>query len=88
MLATTWRRSNQVLTMRYSYHGRTMSTAPVTGHSNWSPSSLSPFLVNYIHGSYPYRSPFGHLKGAAYIDACVDDLTKFSMLRRRATSPA
>jgi 4-aminobutyrate aminotransferase len=74
MLATTYRKSNQVLAMRYSYHGRTMSTVPVTGHSTWSPSSLSPFLVNYIHGSYPYRSPFGHLKGEAYIDACVNDL--------------
>mgnify|MGYP001321345030 CR=1 FL=1 len=74
MLATTYRRSNQVLAMRYSYHGRTMSTVPVTGHSTWSPSSLSPFLVNYIHGSYPYRSPFAHLKGDAYIDACVADL--------------
>lgn len=74
MLATTYRRSNQVLAMRYSYHGRTMSTVPVTGHSTWSPSSLSPFLVNYIHGSYPYRSPFAHLKGDAYIDACVGDL--------------
>ena len=74
MLATTYRKSNQVLAMRYSYHGRTMSTVPVTGHSTWSPSSLSPFLVNYIHGSYPYRSPFSHLKGEAYIEACVDDL--------------
>ncbi|MCB2098542.1 MAG: aspartate aminotransferase family protein [Parvularculaceae bacterium] len=74
MLATAYRRSNQVLAMRYSYHGRTMSTVPVTGHSTWSPSSLSPFMVNYIHGSYPYRSPFGHLSGAAYIDACVGDL--------------
>ncbi|MCB2113285.1 MAG: aspartate aminotransferase family protein [Parvularculaceae bacterium] len=74
MLATAFRRSNQVLAMRYSYHGRTMSTVPVTGHSNWSPSSLSPFMVTYIHGSYPYRSPFGHLKGADYIDACVGDL--------------
>ncbi|MEK7266892.1 MAG: aspartate aminotransferase family protein [Pseudomonadota bacterium] len=74
MLATTYRRSNQVLAMRYSYHGRTMSTVPVTGHSNWSPSSLSPFLVSYIHGSYPYRSPFGHMKPADYIEACVNDL--------------
>jgi len=74
MLATAYRRSNQVLAMRYSYHGRTMSTVPITGHSTWSPSSLSPFMVTYIHGSYPYRSPFGHLEGADYIDACVGDL--------------
>lgn len=74
MLATTFRRSNQVLAMRYSYHGRTMSTMPVTGHSTWSASSLSPFMVNYVHGSYPYRSPFAHLTGQDYIDACVTDL--------------
>ncbi len=74
MLATAHRRSNQVLAMRYSYHGRTMSTVPVTGHSTWSPSSLSPFMVNYLQGSYPYRSPFAHLKAADYIEACVNDL--------------
>ena len=74
MLATSYRRSNQVLAMRYSYHGRTMSTVPVTGHSTWSPSSLSPFMVNYVHGSYSYRSPFRHLQGNDYIEACVADL--------------
>jgi len=74
MLATSYRRSNQVLAMRYSYHGRTFSTVPVTGHSTWSPSSLSPFMVNYVHGSYPYRSPFGGLTDEAYIEACAYDL--------------
>ncbi|MFZ5618208.1 MAG: aspartate aminotransferase family protein [Pseudomonadota bacterium] len=74
MLATAYRRSNQVLAMRYSYHGRSLSTVPVTGHSNWSPSSLSPFMVNYLQGSYPYRSPFGHLPSTEYIEACVNDL--------------
>ncbi len=74
MLATAYRNSNQILAMRYSYHGRTFSTVPVTGHSTWSPSSLSPFMVNYIHGSYPYRSPFGHLPKDDYIKACTDDL--------------
>jgi 4-aminobutyrate aminotransferase len=74
MLATAWRRSNQVLAMRYSYHGRTMSTVPVTGHSTWSPSALSPFVVNYLQGSYPFRCPFGHLPADQYIEACVNDL--------------
>lgn len=74
MLATTWRRSNQILAMRYSYHGRSFSTVSVTGNSTWSPSSLSPFMVNYVHGSYPYRSPFGHLSRDDYIKACADDL--------------
>ncbi len=74
MLATAYRRSNQVLAMRHSYHGRSFATVPVTGHSSWSPSSLSPFNVNYIHGSYRYRSPFGDLSDRDYVKACVDDL--------------
>ena len=74
MLATAYRQSNQVLAMRHSYHGRSFATVPITGHSTWSPSSLSPFHVNYIHGSYRYRTPFRDLPDAEYIKACVDDL--------------
>ena len=74
MLATTHRRSNQVLAMRYSYHGRSFATVPVTGMSSWSPSSFSPFNTHYVHGSYPFRSPFRHLDSGAYIDACMEDL--------------
>ncbi|MEM6851141.1 MAG: aspartate aminotransferase family protein, partial [Pseudomonadota bacterium] len=74
MLATAHRRSNQVLAMRYSYHGRSFSTVPVTGMASWSPSSLSPFSTAYVHGSYPFRSPFRHLDDAAYIEACAEDL--------------
>ncbi len=74
MMATAYRRSNQVLAMRHSYHGRSFATVPVTGHATWSPSALTPFIVNYIHGSYRYRSPFRHLSDADYIAACVDDL--------------
>lgn len=74
MLATAYRRSNQVLAMRYSYHGRTFSAVPVTGNAGWSPSSLSPFMVSYVHGSYPYRSPFAHLSNTDYIKACAGDL--------------
>ncbi len=74
MLATAYRQSNQVLAMRHSYHGRSFATVPVTGHSNWSPSSLSPFHVNYVHGSYRYRTPFRDLPDTDYIKACVEDL--------------
>ena len=74
MLATAYRRSNQVLAMRHSYHGRSFATVPVTGHSSWSPTSLTPFIVNYVHGSYRYRCPFGDLPDEKYIDACVGDL--------------
>jgi 4-aminobutyrate aminotransferase len=74
MMATAYRGSNQVLAMRHSFHGRSFATVPVTGIASWSPSSLSPFAVSYVHGSYRYRSPFRHLDDASYIRACTDDL--------------
>jgi len=74
MLATAYRRSNQILAMRHSYHGRSFSAMATTGTSSWSPSSLSPFNVSYIHGGYPYRSPFRHLSDEDYVAACVSDL--------------
>jgi 4-aminobutyrate aminotransferase len=74
MLATQWRRSNQVLAIRGSYHGKSHSTVAITGQRSWSATSLSPFNVQYVHGGYTYRSPFGHLPEDEFIAACVDDL--------------
>ncbi len=74
MLATQYRRSNQVLAMRNSYHGRSFATVGITGNRGWSASSLSPVKVSYVHGGYRYRSPFRALSDTEYIDACVADL--------------
>jgi 4-aminobutyrate aminotransferase len=74
MLATTFRRSNQVLALRNSYHGRAFATVGVTGNRGWSASSLSPVNVSYVHGGYRYRGPFSHLDDAGYLSACVQDL--------------
>ncbi|CRK55933.1 putative aminotransferase [Alloactinosynnema sp. L-07] len=74
MLSTQFRRSNQVLALRNSYHGRAFGTVGITGNRGWSASSLSPVKVSYVHGGYRYRSPFGHLSDADYIQACADDL--------------
>ncbi|MBP1633036.1 MAG: aminotransferase [Acidobacteria bacterium] len=74
LLATTFRRSNQVLAMRNSYHGRSFSATSVTGNRFWSPSGLAPVQVTYLHGAYQLRSPFRHLTDAEYIAACVTDL--------------
>jgi 4-aminobutyrate aminotransferase len=74
MLATQYRRSNQVLAMRNSYHGRAFATVGITGNRGWSASALSPVRVSYVHGGYPYRSPFRGLSEADYIAACVEDL--------------
>jgi 4-aminobutyrate aminotransferase len=74
LLACTARRSNQVLAMRNSYHGRSFAAMAITGNRGWSASSLSPVDVKYVHGGYRYRSPFGHLDDEAFTAACVDDL--------------
>jgi len=74
MLATQFRRSNQVLAMRNSYHGRAFATVGVTGNRGWSASSLSPVRVSHVLGGYRYRGPFRDLSDADYIAACVDDL--------------
>ena len=74
LLATAYRHSNQVLAMRNSYHGRSFTAVSITGNRSWSPSSLSPLQVTYIHGGYKYRSPFGHLPDDEFTAACVADL--------------
>ena len=37
LLASSLRRSNQILAMRNSYHGRSFSTIAITGNRSWSP---------------------------------------------------
>ncbi|TQM42791.1 aspartate aminotransferase family protein [Pseudonocardia cypriaca] len=74
LLASSLRRSNQILAMRNSYHGRSFSTVAITGNRTWSPTSLSPFQVYYVHGGQRYRSPFAHLSDGEFIAACVADL--------------
>ena len=74
LLASSARRSNQILALRGSYHGRSFSTIAITGNRNWSPTSLSPFQTYYVHGGSRYRSPFAGLSDGDYIAACVADL--------------
>ena len=74
MLATQYRKSNQVLAIRGSYHGKSHSAIAVTGNAAWSGTTFSPFQVTYVHGGYKMRSPFGHLPDDDFIASCVDDL--------------
>ncbi|MEU6280238.1 aspartate aminotransferase family protein [Streptomyces sp. NPDC047028] len=74
LLATAFRRSNTVLAMRNSYHGRSFSTVGITGNNSWSPTSLSPLQTLYVHGGVRSRGPFAELDDRAFIDACVADL--------------
>jgi 4-aminobutyrate aminotransferase len=74
MLCCGFRRSNQVLALRHSYHGRSFASMATTGLRTWSSTSLTPVNVSYVHGGYRYRSPFGHLSDDRFVAACVDDL--------------
>ncbi len=74
MLATQSRRSNQILAMRGSYHGKSHSAVAITGQASWSPTQLSPFHTVYVHSGYKYRSPFRHLPDDEFTAACVQDL--------------
>ncbi|OON81713.1 aspartate aminotransferase family protein [Streptomyces tsukubensis] len=74
LLATAHRRSNQILAMRNSYHGRSFSAVGITGNGGWSPTSLSPLQTLYVHGGVRTRGPFAGLGDAEFTAACVADL--------------
>ena len=76
MLATCYRRSNQILAMRNSYHGRSLTTQAVTSHRGWRNSSFSGLDVHFVQGPYRLRSPFAQMNDADFTEACVDDLVQ------------
>lgn len=81
LLATNYRRSNQVLAMRNSYHGRSLTTQAITSHSSWLTSSYSGLDVQFVQGPYRLRSPFAGLGDDDYIEACVGDLIQVMDMR-------
>jgi 4-aminobutyrate aminotransferase len=74
LVATNTRRSNQILAVRNSYHGRTYAAMGVTGHRSWSASSLSPLQVAWLHSGDRLRGLMAHLDDAGHVEAAVDDL--------------
>jgi len=74
LLASTARRSNQVLALRNSYHGRSFATVGVTGNRGWSASSLTPFTVHYVDAGHRFPGPAGRPDAATAIAAAVEDL--------------
>ncbi len=76
LLATSYRKSNQVLAVRNSYHGRSFTAQAITSHSSWSSTSISGLQVQFVQGGYRLRSPFAHLDGEAYTEACTADLVQ------------
>jgi 4-aminobutyrate aminotransferase len=76
LLATAYRKSNQILAIRNGYHGRVFSTQAITSHSSWRSTAVSGLQVSFVHGPYRLRSPFRDLDDDAFVDACVDDLVQ------------
>ncbi|MET0665614.1 MAG: aminotransferase class III-fold pyridoxal phosphate-dependent enzyme, partial [Acidimicrobiales bacterium] len=74
LVASSFRRSSQIVAVRNSYHGRSFATVGITGNRGWSPSSLTPFQVSYMQSGYRFRSPFRHLDAGDFIEACTEDL--------------
>ena len=76
LLATNYRNSNQVLAMRNSYHGRSLTAQAITSHSSWLTSSHSGLDVHFVQGGYQLRSPFRELDDESFTQACVSDLVQ------------
>ena len=76
LIATNYRQSNQVLAMRNSYHGRSLTAQAVTSHRSWLTSSYSGLDVHFVQGPYRLRSPFRELDDEAFTQACVADLVQ------------
>lgn len=74
LLASCYRRSNNFLAVRGSYHGRSLSSMAVTGNTSYSPSSFYPFNVNYILGGSRVRGVMNGLSDQEYIERGVEDL--------------
>ncbi len=73
LFATCWRRSNEVIALRHSYHGRSFGAVGITGNRGWAATSFSPLNVSHALAPYCYRCPLG----LSYPDcgvACAEDL--------------
>jgi 4-aminobutyrate aminotransferase len=74
LLATSYRKSNQIIAVRNGYHGRAFSTQAITSHAGWRSTSISGLQVQFVQGPYKLRSPFRDLDDEAFTEACVKDL--------------
>src|SRR5215475_12505044 len=74
LMATSFRRSNQILAVRNSYHGRTYATMGITGNRSWSSSSMNPLNVSYLHSGDRMRGVLAGRSDSEYIDAVTADL--------------
>jgi 4-aminobutyrate aminotransferase len=74
LLATYARKTDQVLAMRQSYHGRSFGAIGVTSNRSWKNNSYSPLNVHFLHGADRHLPQFARLSDSDYIKVCVEDL--------------
>src|SRR3954463_13981239 len=74
LMATNLRRSNQILAIKNSYHGRTFATMAVTGHRSWSSSALTPLNVSWLASGDRLRGRMAGLSTGDLAEAAMDDL--------------
>src|SRR4051812_42911771 len=74
LLATYARKTNEVLAMRQSYHGRSFGNIAITGNRSWKNSALSPLSVYFLHGGDRHLRQFAGMPDKDFIDTCVEDL--------------
>lgn len=74
LLASCYRNSNNILAVRGSYHGRSLSSMSVTGNPSYSPSTFYPMNVSYVLGGSRLRGPLAGLSDEEYCKAGVADL--------------
>jgi 4-aminobutyrate aminotransferase len=74
LFATNHRRSQQILAIRNSYHGRSFAAMAITGHRSWSASALSPVTVSWLHSADRLRGRMKGMTDVDHIEAAVEDL--------------
>jgi 4-aminobutyrate aminotransferase len=74
LLATYARKTDQVLAMRQSYHGRSFGAIGVTSNRSWKNNSYSPLNVHFLHGGDRHLPQFARLSDSDYIKVCTEDL--------------
>src|SRR5256884_1156908 len=73
LFATTHRRSNEIIALRNSYHGRSFGAVGITGNKGWTATTFNPLNGSYSLSPYCYRCPLG----LSYPDcgvACAEDV--------------
>ncbi|QQC92405.1 aspartate aminotransferase family protein [Streptomyces alfalfae] len=74
LLATQYRDSHQIISLRYAYHGRSFGALGVTGDRMWQGRGLSPLRVAHVRGGGRRRGELGSLDDTAYVRVCAEEL--------------